>query len=85
MMNKKGQVSETMTWVIVTILLVVILLVFIYLSVALSKTKSLNANIKSGSENSVNWVNSKTQIAYSINSNNKNKIQAWIAEESTDG
>ena len=84
MINKKGQVSETMTWVIVTIILIVILLVFLFLSVALSKTKSLNAGVKSSSESSANWINSKTQMAYSINSNNKNKIQEWISEERTD-
>jgi biopolymer transport protein ExbD len=82
--NKKGQVGETITWVIATIVLIVILLIFIYTSIALSKVKSLKINFKANSEEDVDWINSKTQIAYSISSSNKNKIQNWISEETKD-
>jgi predicted PurR-regulated permease PerM len=82
--DKKGQVGETITWVIATIILIVILLVFIFASIALSKLKSLNMTLKDSSENSVDWINSKTQMAYSINSNNKNKIQGWISQARDD-
>jgi len=83
--NKRGQVGETVTWVVATIFLIVILLLFIYASIALAKTKSLNLNIKLSSGNSVDWINSKTQMAYSINPANKDKIQVWISKENTGG
>jgi hypothetical protein len=83
MINKKGQVGESITWVVATIILIVVLIVFIYASIALAKAKSLTP-IKSDSEESADWVNSKTQIAYSINSNNKNKIGEWILQAPTD-
>jgi len=78
---KKGQVGESITWIVATLILIAILLVFIYLSITLSKTKSLNVSLKADSEDSVNWINSKTEMAYSINANNKNKIEEWISLE----
>jgi hypothetical protein len=80
-MNKRGQVGETITWVIATLLLIAILLLFIYASIAMAKTKYLNLDIKLSSGNSVDWINSKTQMAYSISSVNKNKIQVWISQK----
>ena len=79
--NHKGQVGETITWVLATILLIVILIVFIYASIAMAKVKYLKLDIKLTSGSSVDWVNSKTQMAYSINPNNKNKIQVWVSQK----
>jgi hypothetical protein len=79
--NKKGQVGETVTWVVATIFLIVILLLFIYASVAMAKAKHLNANVKLGSGNSLDWASSKTQMAYAVSSLNKNKIQTWISQK----
>ena len=78
--NKRGQVGETLTWAIATIVLIAILIVFIYASVALSKVKMLKTEIKANSADSVNWISAKTQIAYSVSSANKNKIQVWISQ-----
>jgi hypothetical protein len=78
--NKKGQIGETITWAIATIVLVVILIIFIYASVALSKVKTLKTEIKANSADTVNWINAKTQMAYSVSSANKNKIQIWISQ-----
>lgn len=80
MTNKRGQVGESITWIVATIVLIVLLIIFIYASIALSKVKSLKTNIKPDSSSSVDWINSKTQIAYSIDSSNKNKIQGWISQ-----
>lgn len=85
MINKKGQVGESVTWIVVTILLIVILLVFIYAATALAKVKSLKTDIKANLGDSVDWVSSKTQMAYSISSDNKNKIQEWISQKTEDG
>jgi len=79
--NKKGQIGESITWVVATIILIVILIVFIYSSIALAKIKSIKPDVSVDSEDSLDWVNSKTQMAYSINNMNKNKIEKWISEE----
>jgi len=84
MKNKRGQVGESITWVVATIIVIVLLLIFIYASILLSKTKSLKLDVKANSEDSFDWINSKTQIAYSINDNNKNKIEGWISQGKKD-
>lgn len=84
MINKKAQVGESITWVVATIIVVVLLIIFIYASILLSKTKSLKFDIKANSEDSFDWINSKTQIAYSINNNNQNKIEGWISQNKKD-
>jgi flagellar biosynthesis protein FlhB len=84
MTNKRGQVGESVTWIIATIVLIGILMIFIFISVALSKTKSLEVGLKEGAEDSADWINSKTQMAYSISASNKNKIQGWISQAGKD-
>lgn len=79
--NKKAQVGETVTWIIATIILIAILIIFLFISVSLSKIKLFNTNIKANSEESTDWINVKTDIAYSINSENKNRIDLWISKE----
>lgn len=83
--NKKGQVGESITWIIATIVLIVVLLIFIYASLALSKTKAFKLNMDEEAGNSVDWIDSKTDMAYSINSNNKIRIQNWISKRSENG
>ena len=79
--HKKAQVGETLTWVIATIILVVILLIFLATSIALSKVKSLKANLKANAETDSDWIGAKTEMAYSLNSENKNRIEIWISKE----
>lgn len=86
--NKKGQIGETITWVLATIIILFVLGAFIYASVLISEVKSINPeriNVKSG-ENSldVGWVEVKTFFAYSVNSNNREKIENWIGEVSNE-
>jgi hypothetical protein len=85
MMDKRGQIGESITWVVATLILIILLLVSIYITIALSKTKSLKLDIKSSSDISGNWINAKTDMAYLVNSNNKNKIDNWISEEKSNG
>jgi biopolymer transport protein ExbD len=84
MINKRGQVGESVTWIVATIVLIVILIIFIYASVVLSKAKSFEVSLKKGSEDSADWINSKTELAYSISSSNKNRIQGWISQAEGD-
>jgi uncharacterized protein YpmB len=82
--NKKAQVGESITWVIATIILIILLIISIYASIALASTKSLKFNTNTDSEQAVDWISYKTQMAYSINNNNKNKIEDWISQAKTD-
>lgn len=80
--SKKAQVGESVTWIIATLIIVMILLIFIYASVILGKTKNIKRDIKIDSGNlSLDWIKIKTEIAYKFNSQNKNKISSWIAQE----
>ncbi len=81
LINKKAQVGETTTWIVATIVLILILLVFTFVSVALSKTKHYNSDIKANSAESTDWIKLKSQLAYSINSENKNRIEMWLSKE----
>ncbi len=81
--NKKAQIGETITWVIATVIIVVVLLLFIYAAIALGKLNSVDSSgvkIKVGSS-SIDWINTKTQLAENINNANLNSINAWILQE----
>ncbi len=82
--NKKGQVGETMTWVIATILLIVILFIFIYASTLMAKTKNIHINFKLGQGISSDRIDIKTQMALSLIPSNKNTIERWISQEGAD-
>lgn len=77
--NKRAQVGESITWVVATIILIVVLIIFVYVASALAKVKEIKLTNSEDLENSVDWIDSKNQIAYSINSNNKMWIEEWIA------
>jgi len=84
-LRKRGQTSETITWIIATIIIIAILMVFIYASYALSKTKEIVRSVKgvfSGDEEEENagWIKTKTLLAYEIDDGNKALIDKWIGE-----
>ena len=80
--TNKGQIGESINWVVATIIIIVVLLIFIYVSIALGKTKSLDTGVKDNSEaSSVDLIKTKTEIAFSLKDTNKNKIEEWIALE----
>ncbi len=75
--NRKGQVAETMTWVIATIIIIVLLVSAIYVSSLLGKSKNLQVEgIENYEEN--NWAFEKTQFALSINDGNQELILSWV-------
>lgn len=83
--KKKGQVSDTMTWIIATLIIVVILLVFIWASSIISEARNVERFAKSRSldEDSgekIDWIGIKTSFAYEINNQNKVSIDKWIKE-----
>jgi uncharacterized protein (UPF0333 family) len=83
--DKRGQVSDTMTWVVATLIIIVILLVFIYASSVFAKAKGIGRFAKdvfsSGDyEVEVDWIKAKTSFAYRIIQGNKAMIDEWINE-----
>ena len=82
--NKKAQIGETLTWVVATLIIIFVLIIFIYASVLMSKVKAINPNklsIKfSETESKIGWVEVKTIFAYSLNDEDKKKIDLWIME-----
>jgi len=78
-LNRRGQIGETTTWIVATLIIVVVLLIFIYASSALSKLKIVS--YKEPDEKDVDWVNEKTSFALERNNQDSNKINSWINEE----
>ncbi len=71
--SSSGQVGETVSWIIATLVIIGILVIFIYISVLMSKIKgtgiiSLKLNMEK--ENSI--LSEKTLIAHKL-ADNKNK------------
>lgn len=80
--NCKGQIGETLTWVIATLIIALILVLFIIASASLGKAKNLasNRNVDLGNSK-IDLIKTKTEIAYTLNNQNKNKIEEWIELE----
>lgn len=83
--NKKAQVGETTTWIVVTVIIVILLLIFVYVSSTIAKAKSIERFAESidfsGQEINANWIKDKSEFAFDINSDNKKIIEEWINEE----
>jgi len=77
--NKKGQVSDALTWVVATMIIVFILITSIYISSLLGKTKIVDKNkIGISGDNSEDWVFEKSKMAYNIDSSHRNEIEFWV-------
>lgn len=78
-LNKKGQVSDALTWVVATIIIIFVLIASIYISSLLGKTKIVDKNkIGISGDDSENWVLEKSKMAYSIDSSHRSEIELWI-------
>lgn len=83
--NKKGQVSDAITWVVATLVIIFLVVTSIYIASLMGKSKSVEKEkIVSLDENYVNWIFEKTEFAYDINSNNKVKIDLWVSGSDID-
>ena len=73
--NKRGQLSEVMTWIIATIIILSILVIFIYASSALAKTtKILDVKTLEIDEEEIDLLAVKTSVAYAIASEGEKEI-----------
>lgn len=73
MLKNKGQVGETVSWIIATLIIIGILMIFIYVSILMSEIKKIpNAELKDGSEEKTSFLTQKNFFAHEL-ANNKNK------------
>jgi hypothetical protein len=88
--NRRGQIAETVTWFVATIIVIVTLVVFIFISTSLAKTKNASVSgvsVKVGDFLTYSGVGelsraeTKTLFAISMNEKNKEVINGWINEE----
>jgi len=87
--SKNGQIAETVTWVVATMIIIITLIVFIFISVGISKSKNVSfSGITSKVGNffiskdagDISRLNTKTIFALSINEKNKDVINNWISD-----
>lgn len=79
--NKKGQISDAITWVVATLIIIFLVVSSIYISSLMGKSKAVEKKkVIDLGDDSVDWVQEKTEFAYSINPGNKIKINQWIQE-----
>lgn len=71
--TKRGQVGETVTWLIATLVIIGIMMLFIYVSYLMAQVKNIGVgNIEIGAEKSLDTISQKTTFAEQI-TENKNK------------
>ena len=77
--NKRAQISQTLVWILATILIIGILIISILFSFSIAKVKQIlgqtAGQVNSGLGNSISFLEMKTYLAYQLNSNNKDKIE----------
>jgi len=82
--NKKAQIGETLTWMISTIIILVLLIIFVYSTISFAKAKNIETSSidfgKADSSNKLNWMNLKSELAFSMNNQNEKVIRGWINE-----
>lgn len=76
MFNKKAQTSETITWVVASLIIIAVLLISIFFASSLGSLKTASEEDTEG-----DWIEAKTEMALSINDDNEEEIKKWISEE----
>jgi hypothetical protein len=91
MLNKKGQVGETLTWIVATIIIVVVLLFFLFGSSLLAETKSIKvfkqSLFSSASYEGDDLFLKKSLFSYTYLTNDayKKKFERYLYEKSLEG
>ncbi len=80
--NKKGQIGETISWVIATLVIIGVLIIFVYISILMSKVKQLgDMELISDSGQKTGLLTEKTSFAHQLADNrNKEFIDNILAE-----
>lgn len=82
MLSKRAQVSDTMVWIVATLIILFVLFVFIFVSGLLADAKdvveySVNVGFSEGHVD-IERVSAKTEFAFDIDSTNKEVIEQWL-------
>ena len=81
MNQKKGQIGETMTWIVATLIIVFVLLVSIYVSSLLSKTKNIGSDDFNSEDLRQDLLAKKSLIAFLLSENSNEKTTYAIINE----
>ena len=87
--NKKGQVAETMTWAVATIIIIVTLVVSIFLSSKIADANDLIYSpkkiLESDYKRTEDLIMVKSVFVYFLSEGeNKNLVYGWLNEKSDD-
>jgi hypothetical protein len=80
--DKRGQIGETITWIIATVVIIGVLIFFIYLSVLISKTKIIQTlNLQLDVSEKSELLTQKNLFSYQLtNDLNKEMIENILKE-----
>ena len=82
--SKKAQAGEAVTWIVATIVIIGILLIFTFISSVFAQENGMVVSFSRVFSNdeltNVDWVQTKTNLAFGLNSANKDFIENWIKE-----
>lgn len=83
--TNRGQVGETISWVIATVVIIGILILFIYISILISKTKAIGLlNLQSDVAEKPEVLMQKTSFSHQLAGNlNKEIIDNILNEENS--
>ncbi len=82
--NKRGQVGETISWIIATLVIIGIIILFLYISSLMGQLKTIGIGDLSSDYAKFNPLTQKTVLAEQLNSQNKNLIEN-ILNQSNNG
>lgn len=83
--NGKGQIGETTSWVIATLIIIGILIIFIYISILMADVKKISISNIQSSEQEIDLLSEKTSFAYKLTDNkDKMLIDNLLKEENNE-
>jgi len=75
---KKGEIGESITWVVATVIIIVVLIIFIYASSVLAALQSISVTSGERKFSENNYLDFKTGLAFGQNDKRKTEIIQWI-------
>lgn len=80
--SKQGQISQTLTWIVATVIIVGVLILFVYISSVMSNTKVVKVGeVKSDLTAESSVLSTKTSLAFKLNNTNQEMIDKILKEQ----
>lgn len=84
--NRSGQIGETATWIVATLIIIGTMILFILFSFLMSKTKAVGAgDVKTDLGKNTERLSVKTSIAEQLNSQDKQNVENILNEQNGGG